>query len=482
MLKLKTFKKLAPAALLAAACVPLAGYAASLYTGGATLPAQAFFGDSWIQTPPNPDLRLTTIPDSDSLFGAVLTALGAGNTISYCQTGSGFGRATLLGIHNAAKDCPLDFSVAIDNSPGSTQGFSGAAQDPSFVASDAPMSTSEYNTYLTNNGAAHSEPVSFPATVTTVAIVYNNPSVAMGKFKLDEATLCGIWRGNITNWNQIKKVPHDAGSASWPAKAITLVHRSDSSGTTFAFSNHMNWVCGAPFFNVGSTFPGVFPGGVNPPGAIVTNGSGNPGVVAKVQSTDGAIGYAESGDASLRGLNTWAKIAANGSAVYKDPRNHGKTFPLPVDGGGLAKFTNLDGVVYPTAETDKGPGSNDATFKRPLGMTAYGLPVGGQTGCMWNINPGAYATSVLVAGTSDYKSYPVVGITNVMGHNQGNGGAKGAIRAFLSAPYTPASGAIKTQATTVGADTGNMFLGKVIGNGGSTTPRLTSGAIKACIN
>src|SRR5262249_11187717 len=132
-----------------------------------------------------------------------------------------------------------------------------------------------------------------------VAVIFNNTQAGGGiTINLTESQVCRIFKGTINNWSQL----------GYPSKAIKIVIRNDGSGTSFAFSNHLSKVC--PDSNIGttvtgfstqSTFASAFPGGVSPANVINdATTAGNGGVVNKVFATDGAIGYAEIGDAINR--------------------------------------------------------------------------------------------------------------------------------------------------------------------------------------
>jgi len=71
-----------------------------------------------------------------------------------------------------------------------------------------------------------------------VTIVTNIPGIESGKLKLDGATAANIFRGAITKWNDPAIAKLNPGVAL-PDLAITVSHRSDGSGTTFAFTNYL---------------------------------------------------------------------------------------------------------------------------------------------------------------------------------------------------------------------------------------------------
>src|SRR5438270_7327273 len=146
-----------------------------------------------------------------------------------------------------------------------------------FGASDVPMTQAE----LTAAGGADGL-VEIPTTLGVVAIAYNLPAV--GNLQLDGATLAGIFLGTIKNWNDpaIKGLNPGAGL---PSKAITVVHRSDGSGTTYAFTDYLGKVSPDWKTRVGVAKSVSWLVGIG--------GQGNAGVGNSVKQTDSSIGYVE---------------------------------------------------------------------------------------------------------------------------------------------------------------------------------------------
>ncbi|AAZ97089.1 Periplasmic phosphate binding protein [Thiobacillus denitrificans ATCC 25259] len=136
--------------------------------------------------------------------------------------------------------------------------------------------------------------VQVPTVMGGVTIVANVPGIDSGKLKLDGVTAANIFRGAIYKWNDpaIRKL--NPGVAL-PNLAITVAHRSDGSGTTYAFTHYL--AKQSPRFKsevgAGNT--------VNWP-ANAVGGKGNPGVAANVQKIKGAIGYVDIADAMKNGM------------------------------------------------------------------------------------------------------------------------------------------------------------------------------------
>jgi phosphate transport system substrate-binding protein len=128
-----------------------------------------------------------------------------------------------------------------------------------------------------------------PTVMGGVTLVMNVPGFSSGQLRLDGRTAADIFAGAITRWNDpaIARLNRDA---PLPNLAITVAHRSDGSGTTYAFTHYL--ARQSPAFarkvGTGST--------VNWPSNAI-GGKGNPGVAANVKKIKGTIGYVDIADA-----------------------------------------------------------------------------------------------------------------------------------------------------------------------------------------
>ena len=154
------------------------------------------------------------------------------------------------------------------------------AQTVDFGASDAYMKPAEIT--AAEAARAGAKVLLIPTVFGSITLAYNLPGV--DKLNLDSDTLAAIFLGKITKWNDAKIAALNAG-VTLPSTAIQTVHRSDSSGTTNAFTSYLtavnaDWKAGP---GAGKTVK--WPGGVG--------GQGNDGVAAVVKQTAGAVGYVE---------------------------------------------------------------------------------------------------------------------------------------------------------------------------------------------
>jgi len=146
-----------------------------------------------------------------------------------------------------------------------------------FGASDVPMAAAD----ITSAGGPDTL-TQIPTTLGVISITYNLSGAS--KLQLDGPTLANIYLGHIKNWNDPALAALNSG-VSLPNKPITVVHRSDGSGTTYHFTDYLSKVSPEWMTSVGNAKSVKWPVGVG--------GSGNQAVAQAVTTTDGAIGYVE---------------------------------------------------------------------------------------------------------------------------------------------------------------------------------------------
>ena len=144
-----------------------------------------------------------------------------------------------------------------------------------FANTDIPLSPAD---------VARNNLVQFPIVIISIAPVVNLKGIKPGELVFDGPTLANIYLGNVKEWDDpaIRKLNP---GVNLPHQAITTVHRSDGSGTTFNFTDYLSKVSAEWKSKVGEGASINWPNGVG--------GKGNPGVASHVQQVDGAIGYVE---------------------------------------------------------------------------------------------------------------------------------------------------------------------------------------------
>jgi len=149
------------------------------------------------------------------------------------------------------------------------------AKTVDFGASDMPLKAAE----LEEAGL-----MQFPAIMGGVVAVVNVEGVTPGQLKLTGPVLADIYLGKITKWNAAEIAALNPG-VKLPADDITVVHRADSSGTSFLFTDYLS--------KVNPEFQSKIGAGTAVKWATGIGGKGNEGVAANVQRIKGSIGYVE---------------------------------------------------------------------------------------------------------------------------------------------------------------------------------------------
>ncbi len=144
-----------------------------------------------------------------------------------------------------------------------------------FGATDKPLSPDE----LAASGLAQ-----FPVVIGGVVPVIHIPGARSGQVKMTGPLLAAIYSGEIKTWNDPAIAKLNPG-LHFPAKPITVVHRSDGSGTTFNFTHYLSQVSPAWKSAVGEGTSVNWPAGVG--------GKGNEGVASYVNQIAYSIGYVE---------------------------------------------------------------------------------------------------------------------------------------------------------------------------------------------
>ncbi|HEX4106683.1 MAG TPA: phosphate ABC transporter substrate-binding protein PstS [Solirubrobacteraceae bacterium] len=171
-----------------------------------------------------------------------------------------------------------------------------------FGASDPPLKAADVATFA-KVGPVQQLPMFFGA----ITLSYNLPGVAAG-LKLDGTTIANIFLGKITKWNDSAIAALNPG-VNLPSTPITVIHRSDSSGTTQGFTNFLSAYSPTWAGQVGSGKDVNWPTG--------TGAKGNPGVAGAIQATTGSIGYVEQAYA-LQHKFTYASVK-NAAGDYVAP-------------------------------------------------------------------------------------------------------------------------------------------------------------------
>ena len=182
--------------------------------------------------------------------------------------------------YNAATGAKVNYQ-SIGSGGGIAQIKAGTVE---FGSTDKPLSSEE----LAEAGLGQ-----FPSAIGGVVPVLNVEGLQPGQLKLSGAVLADIFLGKVTAWNDPAIAALNAGTAL-PDGKISIVHRSDGSGTTFNFSNYLSKVSPDWQSKVGEGTSLQWPTGVG--------GKGNEGVASYVKQIKGSIGYVELAYALQNGM------------------------------------------------------------------------------------------------------------------------------------------------------------------------------------
>ncbi len=172
-----------------------------------------------------------------------------------------------------------------------------------FGASDTAMKDDEIAKVPADKGV-----ILLPMTAGSIVIGYNLPDAP--ELKLPRDVYTEIFQGKITKWNDPKIAAANPG-AKLPDQAITVVHRSDGSGTTAVFTKHLSAISPDWKAAVGDGKTVQWPVGVG--------AKGNEGVTSQLLQTAGSIGYIEYG------------YAKNNNVKFASLQNKAGTFVAPTD-------------------------------------------------------------------------------------------------------------------------------------------------------
>jgi phosphate transport system substrate-binding protein len=269
--------KLAALAGVAALALGLAACGSSSSSSSSSSTTSSSASSSASKTATAPPSGAGTISGAGSSFAAPVyeqwASAQSGLTVNYQSVGSGAGITALE-------------SKIVD-----------------FGASDPPLKEEEEQAIAANGSPA----VQIPMFLGAITVSYNVSGVQSG-LKLDGQTIGDIFLGKVKTWDdaEIKKLNPGVDLPSTP---ITIVHRSDSSGTTAGFT--------AFLAAVDPEFKSKVGEGKEVPWPTGTGAKGNAGVAGAVKQTDGAVGYVEQAYA-LQNEFTYAAVK-NKSGAYVSP-------------------------------------------------------------------------------------------------------------------------------------------------------------------
>jgi phosphate transport system substrate-binding protein len=226
-----------------------------------------------------------------ALVGCAILALGfaaCGSSSSSSSSSASSGSSTTISGAGSTFAAPVYEQWASSLSPltvnyqavGSGAGITALENKTvDFGASDPPLKPEDEEAIAKNGSTA----VQIPMFLGAITVSYNLPGVKTG-LKLEGKTISDIYLGKVKTWNDPEIAALNPG-VTLPSTAITVIHRSDSSGTTAGFT--------AFLAAVDPEFKSKVGEGKEVPWPTGTGAKGNAGVAGAVSQTAGAVGYVE---------------------------------------------------------------------------------------------------------------------------------------------------------------------------------------------
>jgi phosphate transport system substrate-binding protein len=206
------------------------------------------------------------------------TSSASGSTVSATLNGAGSTFAAPIyqqfGSNLKGQGLTINYQ-SVGSGAGVAQFTAGTVN---FGATDPPLKPSEV-TAAKKKG----DPLEFPVAFGAITVSYNLSGVK-GGLKLDGKTVADIFLGKVKKWNDPEIASQNPG-VTLPSSSITVVHRSDESGTTKGFTDFLQSYSPQWKSQVGSDKTVKWPTG--------TGAKGNEGVAAAIKQTSGSIGYVE---------------------------------------------------------------------------------------------------------------------------------------------------------------------------------------------
>jgi ABC-type phosphate transport system substrate-binding protein len=300
----------------------------------------------------------------------------------YWASGSGIGQSSFL-----YNDITCDAQKTLNgNKTCPTSGTSpGGADVTHYGASDATLSTTQiafWSTYSYGQSAAR-DLIQIPSMGVGVSFPVQNATITTNsQVTLTDSDLCGIFSGKITDWSGTSAFK--AGHLT--AGTIDVVYRSDSSGTSFIFSNHLAAVCTTANSNftlpisATTTFANILPAAaLSSPNFIGESGSS--AVATELQSLTSATGYL-----SPDFTNVDPNSGAPNHTLIPAYILNGKTAYLPTVANVASGLNHVSTAAqYASENTNIKPPANATDAANPAkwvpttGFVTTGYPVVGYT-------------------------------------------------------------------------------------------------------
>ncbi|MFE0755685.1 substrate-binding domain-containing protein [Inquilinus sp. NPDC058860] len=383
--------------------------AETIYSGGATLPFQLYrqWFDCFYAPLVGPRPATCTAAKGYPADGA--------DVIAYAPVGSGAGVNALIGqtsVTATPSSTPYE-TASIPYAEGTTGYGTGpnfwdfSGSDGTLTAANLGTGTGGYANTTTGALAARGPAIQVPSVGTPVTIPVNTTGLTISRADpaggasgvyLSRKAYCGIFTGTITNWNDPVLTQDNNGVQYHANRPITVVRRSDSSGTTFLLSRHLEQVCNGGFDGASSNnnHTGTAAGNLAdwtggaattvtwPTTGTFVSAAGSEGVARVVSQTVGAIGYV-SPDFTLMIANpvpledpvTHAAVANPQVAVlqnqarFASATHTGAQPSITNTRAGIVSFTAPPATVAGQTASAWSTALDSAALRNPTGTSAY---------------------------------------------------------------------------------------------------------------
>jgi phosphate transport system substrate-binding protein len=256
-----------------------------------------------------------------------------------CVSGSISGAGSTF-VQTIVQQWIKDYAAACPGATVNYQGVGSGAGIQQFIAGTVDFAGSDVALKPEEETGAKSGPVlQIPWSAGGIAVEYNLSGVK--DLKLSPETVAGIFAGKITKWDDAA-IKADNSGASLPSTGIQVVHRSDGSGTTAAFTAFLKakapsvWTAGS---------------GKDVPWPTGQGAKGSDGVTGAVKQTSGAIGYSEVSFAKGAGLGIAQVKNSAGSFVGPEGKAVAAALASEMDPGAYPISTKTL-VIVPNKPTD----------------------------------------------------------------------------------------------------------------------------------
>jgi phosphate transport system substrate-binding protein len=271
--------------------------------------------------------------NKSSSGGSSSSSGGSSSSVTATLNGAGSTLAAPIYLQWASTEKSSGLTVNY-NAVGSGAGVTElAGKTVAFAGSDPALKPADLATF---KGA---KVLQFPVAAGAITVSYNLSGVKTG-LKLTGPVIADIFSGKVTKWNSPEIASLNPG-VSLPSSSITVVHRSDSSGTTNGFTTYLS--------DVSPTWAKTIGAGKDVKWPVGTGAAKNSGVAQAVKSTPGSIGYIEQAYALQNGF-TYASVKNSaGQWVLPTIQNTSAAFQgvkVPADLG-VSTINSPNAAAYP---------------------------------------------------------------------------------------------------------------------------------------